>query len=120
MSHVFLIGNFTLHSGSRSCFKVDCDALTMEDWSALAYLVAARIRFNTVEGVPRGGLAFADALRKYATNKEADGLLIADDVLTTGASMENQRRERKAQGVVAFARGQCPRWVSAIWQSRME
>lgn len=54
----------------------------------------------------------AVALKPYATG---EGLLIVDDVLTTGRSMEKQRSKREAKGIVLFARGPCPLWVEAVW-----
>ncbi|KKL20362.1 hypothetical protein LCGC14_2456230, partial [marine sediment metagenome] len=43
-------------------------------------------------------------------------LLIVDDVLTTGASMEKQRAGRtNTIGAVIFARGDCPAWVKPLF-----
>ena len=109
---LFQSGDFTLHSGGRSPFKIDCDALSSDDLCALAALVAKTIQFGMVEGVPRGGLRFAWILQNYLT----DGpLLIVDDVLTTGTSMEEYRNDREAIGVVLFARGPCPKWVTPVF-----
>ena len=114
---LFVNGEFTLHSGEASRWKIDCDALTSQDWRTLA-LIASTILppFRAVEGVPRGGLPFAEALRKHAqpNNPEA-WLLIADDVGTTGASMEEQRAGREAYGVVAFARGSLAPWIKPLF-----
>lgn len=69
-------------------------------------------------------------LEKYE-NKQSHNLLIVDDVLTTGTSMIeaknkelNNYNEKHIQGVVIFARGEIPNWVSPIftleskfWQS---
>lgn len=110
---LFQYGMFRLHSGALIPFKVDCDVLTPADWAALARFLAPQLWFAEVEGVPRGGIPFADALRRHSIG---EGLLIVDDVLTTGASMEAQRAGREAQGLVLFARGPCPPWVRAVWQ----
>ena len=32
MANLFQQGDFTLHSGERSGFKIECDALTSHDW----------------------------------------------------------------------------------------
>lgn len=115
MAALFRGGNFRLHSGSQVGWLIDCNALTAEDWDTLAALMAARLPwFGTVEGVPRGGLAFAEALRPHA--RPGSGLLIADDVCTTGASLERQRNGRPALGVVLFARGSCPAWVIPVFR----
>lgn len=116
MTHLFQTGTFRLHSGAVSDLKVECDAFTWEDWHTLARQVAARISFATVEGVPRGGLKFATCLAQYVSGSSANPVLICDDVLSTGASMEQQRAGREAIGVVVFARGPLPPWVRAVWQ----
>jgi orotate phosphoribosyltransferase len=118
VTQLFSVGLFTLHSGSLSGFRIDCDALTAGDIEALAALIAASVHpFSRVEGVPRGGLALAEALESYT--QSPGGLLIVDDVLTTGASMEEQRAGREAEGVVVFARGLCPAWVWAVFRTRL-
>lgn len=121
---MFEKGKFTLHSGGRTWFKIDCDSLTVEDLETLALLVAEDPRIGTfyrVEGVPSGGLRFAMILDKYALSQYANvrnpKILIVDDVLTTGNSMEEQRAGREnVQGVVIFARGNCPDWIVPIFQ----
>lgn len=129
------LGDFTLHSGAKSRFKLECDALTDDDWQALAYLVWQMVgRFGSVEGVPRGGLKLAAALEQYRC-RDLDGsivvaaaiplpLLLVDDVLTTGRSMQriydsfdwpNAPEGLTAIGAVVFARGPCPPWVRAVF-----
>ncbi len=96
-------------------WKIECDALTDADWDCLAYMVSERMAFSAVEGVPTGGLRFARALEKHAG--KGGPLLIADDVLTTGGSMEEHRAGREAQGVVAFSRcEEVPRWIVPLFQ----
>lgn len=100
----------------QSHWKIECDALSLGDWKTLAFLAAEILPpFSRVEGVPTGGLIFADLLRDYAT-EDSDRLVIADDVLTSGQSMEDQRDGRYAIGIVAFSRGRCPDWVESIFQ----
>lgn len=123
-SVLFRRGRFRLNNGEESWFKIDCDALSDEDLDTLALLVAEDSRvgtFHKVEGVPTGGLRFAKALERYALSKYTDAqnprVLIVDDVLTTGGSMERQRAGRdRVQGVVIFARGKCPDWVVPLFQ----
>lgn len=110
---LFQAGSVMLHSGQVSDFKIDCDVLSDADLETLARLIAERCGpFGAVEGVPRGGLRLASALMPHATTGR---LLIVDDVLTTGASMEQQRAERDAIGAVIFARGPCPSWVTPLF-----
>lgn len=112
---IFRLGYLIGHSGHALSWKVECDALTDDDWFCLAFL-ANRILppFGLPEGVPRGGLRFAEALRHFST-AGCSTILIADDVCTTGASLEAQRDGRGAIGIVAFARSGCPSWVTPIW-----
>ena len=125
MTNLFQHGNFVLHSGQKSIFRIDCDALTDEDWETLAQIVAGRYNFGKVIGIPRGGEKFAKALEKYCSS-ESGGVLIVDDVLTTGASMEEElKRWRQWEtstdikgvvGVVVFSRGECPLWVRPLFR----
>ena len=108
-----------MHSGAESDFKIECDALTFADWGTVAHSIAKHFSFSKVIGVPRGGLELAKALKKY--EKSLGPLLIVDDVLTTGASMEEMRETYLEQyknnivGIVLFARGKCPYWVTPIF-----
>lgn len=113
---LFRLGDYTLASGRRSAWKIDCDGLDDDDWAALARMVAEMLKdtpFSAVEGVPRGGLPFARALERYRST--SGGLLIAEDVVTTGGSMERHRGGREAQGVVVFSRGGAPAWVRPLF-----
>lgn len=94
MTHLFQTGIFRLHSGAVSPYKVECDALMWEDWGTLADLIAAQVPFSAVEGVPTGGIKLALCLAQYAQPGSAHPLLLVDDVLSTGASMEQQRARR--------------------------
>ncbi len=113
---LFQGGAFTLHSGQKTNFKIDCDALTDKDWDTLASLISKWAKFGKVVGVPRGGLKLAKALEKYEESHTFT--LIVDDVLTTGASMEGIRRiiGGPSFGIVVFSRGTCPFWVTPIFQ----
>lgn len=116
---LFSLGYFKLHDGEVSRWKIECDALTAADWQALADMAAPNIgSFKVVEAVPGvNAEKFAAALREYVLSDESDAnpLLIVDDVVTTGGSMEQQRAGREAVGVVAFARGSAPSWVVPLF-----
>lgn len=106
-----------LHSGAMSDFKINCDVLTHEDIETLAYLISQKIKFYNVVGIPNGGTHLANALKKYISYGGV--MLIVDDVLTTGRSMEKAREtywSHTPQGVVIFARGKCPDWITPIFQ----
>ena len=61
--NLFQRGDITLHSGGKSDFKIECDALTDEDVETLAYLISKKYKFNMVCGVAEGGLRLEEALR---------------------------------------------------------
>lgn len=117
---LFNWGKFKLHSGSKSSFLIECAYLAPEDWTTLAMLVAERIHFKDVVGVPSGGLKFAEALKFYKKNDPNLPILIVDDVLTTGKSMETIKKKMGVDaycvGIVLFARGKPPWWVTPIFQ----
>lgn len=99
---LFQTGNFRLASGAESRWKIECDALTPDDWRGLAAMIAERARgFSHVAGVPRGGLPLAEALRHHVS---ATGpRLLVDDVWTTGGSIAKFRQPGDVCWVV-FAR----------------
>lgn len=124
--NLFTDGEFTSHSGLTLPFKIDCDALTDADLDTLAKLVGTRpwMHFSEVHGVPSGGLRFAKALKKYALttpNPLAKRILLVDDVLSTGAAITELRNEweefshHRIRGLVIFARGPCPGWVTPLF-----
>lgn len=108
---------FRLHSGGLSNFKLECDALSEEDCRAAALWMRPSLgSFGSVEAVPSTSKVpgwLADALHPFVT-EGAKAVLICDDVLTTGASMEAQRAGRLGVGVVIFARGRTPSWIHAL------
>lgn len=121
--------NFNSHSGKNLTWKIECDALTNEDWETLAFIISERFRWCRVYGVPEGGNKLANALRKYSLapsmTVDTKYYLLVDDVLTTGDSMVEERMRlddeehvwmEDVQGVVVFARGKCPDWVTPIFQ----
>jgi orotate phosphoribosyltransferase len=118
MTNLFQLGDFHLHSGQKSKYKINCDALTEEDWQTLAMMLVERMHypFKDVVGVPTGGLKLAEALRQYQ-DPSAPFTLIVDDVLTTGYSMEeiSQKIAIPYIGAVVFAREKVPDWVTPLF-----
>ena len=117
MSNLFQLGQFVLNSGVTSQWKIECDALTDSDIETIASMLVPLLwEFSHVEGVPRGGERLAEALRVHQTPGKG-GLLIVDDVLTTGGSMDRWRNDRmEAQGAVIFARQLPKRWITPLFQ----
>lgn len=112
---LFVDSEFTGHAGGKLKFKIECDALSDEDIETIASIIARSYTFRSVHGIPRGGLRLAKALQKHCS---AEGsVLIVDDVLTSGASMEEAKKKiGSAIGIVIFARGIRPNWVKAVFE----
>jgi hypothetical protein len=121
-------GKFTSHSGKRLHYKIDCDALSDEDLKTIAKIIGSRLQFKEVLGIPSGGMRLAKELKKYKVD-DADMVIIVDDVLTTGESMEFARKHslkfsakycsnaENIIGVVIFNRMQepLPKWIYPVF-----
>lgn len=115
---MFVDNTFISHSGLELKWKIECDHLTDEDLETLAKLIADKFKFRCVVSIPSGGDRFSLKLIKYTTLNLSDPILIVDDVLTTGKSMNKYKsfyRNENVIGVVIFARRKCPRWVFPIF-----
>lgn len=120
--------DFITHSGLRTFWKIECDSLTEEDWATLAKIVASTIKFRRAIGVPSvNGEKFAEQLN-ILSNPYSSTILLVDDVLTTGKSLEELWDEQLDEGsspdfikgAVVFARGECPGWITPIFQLNKE
>lgn len=120
--------NFTSHAGLNLDWKIECDRLSDEDLETLAFLISKKFDFTDVYGVPRGGIRFAEALKKYVSEK-SETILIVDDVMTTGTSMEEARKlfpsGLKVQGIVIFNRRKQKyitrsNWIFSIFKSNLD
>ena len=98
-ARLFEYGEFTSHSGNTLKFKLECDAFDMDDWNSIASIIMTYQTepFRSVEGIPRGGIPLANALRKYATGDPTHQPMIVDDVFTTGKSFIDFIRDRTAK-----------------------
>jgi len=123
---LFARKSFTSHSGVPLEWKIDCDALSDVDIATIAYVISKRWKFRWVYGIPTGGSRLAEALLPWTTEVAPSDpqyphgqlpILIADDVLTTGASMEEAYNSIVGDkiGVVIFARGPHASWIHPIF-----
>ena len=109
---LFQQGKFKSAAGLTLTWKIECDALTPDDWDTLAFMLVERAQpFGSVAGVPRGGTALANALRPYAT--EGPRLLV-DDVWTTGTTLAKYQLPDDQIWVV-FARGPLKNGAKALF-----
>jgi hypothetical protein len=109
--------SFVSAAGIYLTWKIECDAMTDEDWQTIADICGPQlVPFNSVYGVPTGGEKLARAFEKYKTPFSTT-VLFVDDVWTTGKSMKDaidkhDPRAANIRGFVAFARNQkLPFWV---------
>ena len=133
--------DFTSSAGLDLKWKIECDAISDDEWECIATMIMERTRpFRKAVGIPRGGIKLAQELDKYSTGYHRDPVCIVDDVLTTGNSMEKYREEIEKNksnleetevveskikyepmlsgpiGWVVFARGECPMWINPLFQ----
>ena len=101
--------DFISHAGIPMSWKIECDAISNDEWSALAKMIMEYQDrpFSEAVGIPRGGLKLAEALNEYASGNSDDFPLICDDVFTTGPSMRDFIDEKYPN----FTQGMGHRWV---------
>lgn len=123
-NNIFIKKDFVSHSGLNLQWKIDCDALSDEDIETCAWMIAQKVKFfGSVIGIPTGGLRLATALQRYILPHVDDVILIVDDVLTTGKSMEKEfdiiwkkYPQSIIVGAVIFARSIPQTWITPLFQ----
>lgn len=108
-ARLFEHGDFTSHAGLPLKWKLECDAISPDEWKAIAKMVMdyQERPFYKAVGIPRGGVPFADAMNEYASGDPSDQIMICDDVFTTGTSMQDFIKENYPE----WTAGQGFRWV---------
>ncbi|RPF76134.1 MAG: hypothetical protein CBE14_002845 [Rickettsiales bacterium TMED254] len=93
--NLFQRGEFKSHAGLSLKWKIECDALTFEDWECLALMMIERGGpCRGAYGIPRGGLPLAEVINmNHSTKDPKDPLWIVDDVYTTGKSFVEFEKE---------------------------
>ena len=120
---LFKLGDFVSHAGLSLSWKIEMDVLSDAEWFCIKKMIMEYTGpFKEAIGIPRGGLKLASILNSEATQSKKDPILIVDDVLTTGTSMDEFKRKKqwrdpaKYIGWVVFARTKPPEWVHALFQ----
>lgn len=125
---LFQSGDFLLHSGQHSAWKLECEAITLDEMKVIAKLLAERLpAFSRTVSVSEDSNNPATILRgclaQYAeeTNKT---LIVVDDVFTTGSTMSSARRKLQESyvysqynimGAVIFAREPIFDWIIPLF-----
>ena len=119
---LFQIGDFTSHAGLPLTWKIECDAITMDEWVCIARMIMEYQKepFRYAVGIPRGGAHLGFALNAHATDDPNHRVLICDDVYTTGTSFKEFMKDElyKEDEVikwVAFARRPTTNNVNALF-----
>lgn len=130
MALLFQDGDFVSHAGLPLAWKIECDAITDDEWRCLAKMIMGYQTkpFSKVVGIPRGGKKLEDALQPYCDTRTFNDhigdivnypVLIVDDVYTTGTSFREFREEHYLQQEVyqwcVFARRQPEDGVKALF-----
>ena len=119
---IFQEVDFKSHSGLDLSWKIECDGVSKKEWKCLSEMIMdyEKRPFQSAIGIPRGGVMLGSYLNQHSTQNPDDPYLIVDDVLTTGGSMEDFRKEHFSKknviGWVVFARGFPPQWCRALFQ----
>ena len=114
---------FKSHSGLDLNWKIEMDVLSDPEWFTISKMIMEiSPPFRKAVGIPRGGVKLGHLLQAHATGDKKDPICIVDDVLTTGESMNDFKRQNQWRtptqyiGWVVFARTRCPVWVTALFQ----
>ena len=121
MIDLFQRVDFTSHAGLDLSWKIEMDALSENEWKCIAHMIMELSQpFQAAIGIPRGGLKLSGYLHEYSTQNPADPYLIVDDVMTTGGSIEEYKKEHFSDkyviGCVFFARSHVPIWCDALFR----
>ena len=85
--NLFVKEDFISHAGNPLTWKIECDALSDDDWACIAHMIVEQETrpFSKVVGIPRGGKKLEEALQPYVSFGIYP-VLVVDDVWTTGTS----------------------------------
>ena len=87
---LFTEGDFISHAGLPLSWKLECDAISSDEWKCIAKMIMdyQTQSFRIAIGIPRGGVVLGHWLNEYASGDAKDPVLVADDVYTTGTSFK--------------------------------
>jgi hypothetical protein len=105
---LFVRENFISAAGLSLDWKIECDALSGEDWATIGLACARGLpKFGPVVSVPSGGRKLASVMLRYSSFEGCEPTLVVDDVWTTGKSMMGIASGLSSPwiGLVVFSRG---------------
>jgi len=124
----FKFGWFASHSGFQLPFKIETDDWTDEDLAGVAAMLNGKFAFSEVYSVPSdempprtpAGPRLARIMRERCAFTKGYPILIVDDVLTTGRSMNEFReivmRNRTGTAIGFVLVSRAPRDGGAVGQ----
>ena len=88
-THLFVEEDFKSHAGLNLHWKLECDALDIEEWKCIARMIMEYQTepFRAAIGIPRGGVKLGQFLNEYSTQNSDHPYLLVDDVLNSGKTL---------------------------------
>jgi hypothetical protein len=113
--------DFISHAGLPLTWKLECDAISDNEWITLAHMIREYEDQNWqyAVGIPTGATKLGEILTRYGTGSVKDPVLIVDDVYTTGKSFIDFEAKHYADKKVikwaVFARKPTENGVKALF-----
>ena len=119
---LFQTVDFISHAGLPLKWKIECDALSDDEWKTIAKMIREYEDQNWqyAVGIPTGATRLGEILTTYGTGSVKDPVLIVDDVYTTGKSFidfeEKHYKDKKVIKWTVFARKPPTENVKVLFQ----
>jgi len=119
---LFQTVDFISHAGLPLKWKIECDALSDDEWKTIAKMIREYEDQNWqyAVGIPTGATRLGEILTTYGTGSVKDPVLIVDDVYTTGKSFidfeEKHYKDKKVIKWAVFARKPPTENVKVLFQ----
>jgi adenine/guanine phosphoribosyltransferase-like PRPP-binding protein len=120
--YLFQTVDFISHAGLPLNWKIECDALSDDEWKTIAKMIREyeSQKWQYAVGIPTGATRLGEILTTYGTGSVKDPVLIVDDVYTTGKSFidfeEKYYKDKKVIKWAVFARKRPTENVNVLLQ----